>query len=121
MSKKVKIVVNLIIIINILFSFTSVYALGTDIIGGGNNFISQATASDYNGDIAPTITALADLIMGIGIIVLIVTGLIIAMKTMSDGATGRAQLKESLTPYFIGCIVIISAWTIWKIVVGILQ
>lgn len=121
MKKNIKKIFNLIIIINIILSFTSVYALGTSIKNGADSFIGIATSNDYNAIISPTITQIANIVMGIGVIVLIITGLIIAMKTMSDGATGKAQLKESLTPYFIGCIVIIAAWTIWKIVVQILQ
>ena len=123
MKKNVKKIINLILLFTIIFSFTNIYAFNTgDVKDGATNFLSQATsAGSYDATIAPTISGIADLVMGIGVIALIVTGLIIAMKTMSDGATGRAQLKESLTPYFIGCIVIIAGWSIWKIIVEILQ
>lgn len=126
MKKNVLKIINLIIIMILIltiFSFTNVYAgtLNTsDIKSGADSFISKATSGNYDSQIAPTIKTLADLMMGIAVIVLIITGLIIAIKTMTDGSYGKAQLKESLTPYVIGCIVIISAWSIWKIAIGIL-
>lgn len=122
-KKKIfKRIFNLIIILMFALTLTNVFALNTtDIKNGATNFINDAKSSDFNGQIAPTMTTLADLMMGIGVMVLIITGLMIAIKTMSDGAYGKAQLKEALTPYFIGCIVIISGWTIWKIVVSVMQ
>ena len=36
-------------------------------------------------------------------------------------ASKKAEVKKSLIPYVAGCVVVFGAFTIWKIIVTILQ
>ena len=40
---------------------------------------------------------------------------------MMSGAEGKAQIKELLVPYIVGCIVVFGAFAIWKLLVTILS
>ena len=38
-----------------------------------------------------------------------------------EGTSGKAEAKKALVPYAIGCAVVFGSFTIWKIVVTVLQ
>ena len=61
------------------------------------------------------------LLMSIGIVVMLLVGTIIGIKFMVASAEDKAKVKEALVPYVIGCAVIFGAFTIWSIVVNLLQ
>ena len=56
-----------------------------------------------------------------GVIVAICAGIIIAIRAMTDGANGKADLKQSLTPYIIGVAVLLGAYGIWVAIVETLK
>ncbi len=115
--------IKIIFIISFLIILTSnVYAFnfGTA-INNGENFINTTTSTGNISAAVQLTTELSGAIMGIGVAIAIIVGLILAIKLMSDSAFEKADLKASLLPYFIGVIVIVGGWTIWKIVVSILQ
>ena len=61
-----------------------------------------------------TLLALA---MGVAIIV----GAILGIKYMTAGIEEKAQVKESLIPYMISCVVVFGSLGIWKLVVTIIK
>ena len=40
---------------------------------------------------------------------------------MMASAEGKAQIKEMLIPFVVGCIVAFSAFTIWKVMIELLK
>lgn len=58
-----------------------------------------------------------NILLVIGIIAAVITGLIIAIKFILCSANEKAELKNTIIAYIIGCIIIFGAFGIWKIVV----
>lgn len=100
------------------FDLASVIKGAEDFITGGN---TNASGVDVDGAISETIKGLATAGLAIGTIVAICAGIVIAITSMSNGAFGKANLKESLTPYIIGIVVLFAAWTIWAGVVNVME
>lgn len=91
-----------------------------DIIGQGDKFINSKDPSiktlkeDELNDLSNT---LYNVLLIIAIIAAFIVGGILGIKFITAGVEGKADIKELLLPYFIGCIVIFGAFTIWKLVV----
>lgn len=54
-----------------------------------------------------------------GTIIAILVGAVLGIKIMVATVEEKAKIKELMVPYIAGCIVMFSAFTIWKIVVTI--
>lgn len=123
MKNKVnKILISIILILSIfsLFNTTAKAAGLGEIISGGEGFLNKGT------DTVPLkIEEMSDMIYNIllilGIVIAVIVGMIIGIKFMTGGAEEKAKVKEILIPYIAGCVVIFGGFTIWKIVVTILQ
>ena len=61
------------------------------------------------------------MLVSIGIAVMLIVGTIIGIKFMIASAEEKAKVKEALIPYVVGCAVILGAFTIWEVVVIIMQ
>ena len=57
----------------------------------------------------------------VGIIASFVMGIILAIKFITSSLEEKANVKQMLVPYIIGMAVLFGAFTIWKIVLNILQ
>ena len=55
----------------------------------------------------------------IGIAIAILVGAILGIKIMVGTVEEKAEIKKMLVPYIAGCIVLFTAFTIWKFVVTI--
>ena len=62
-----------------------------------------------------------NILITIATFVAVLVGGILGVKIMIASADEKAQVKELLIPYVIGCIVVFGAFGIWKLVVTILQ
>ena len=51
----------------------------------------------------------------------VIIGLIIAIQFMTGSVAQRAKVKETLIAYVVGCVVVFGAFTIWALVVNIIQ
>ena len=60
-------------------------------------------------------------LLGIGTAVAVMIGGILGIKFMMASAEGKAQIKEMLIPYIIGCAVIFGAFGIWKLIITVGQ
>ncbi len=91
-----------------------------NIIEQGDKFINSKDSSiktlkeDELNDLSNT---LYNVLLIIAIIAAFIVGGILGIKFITAGVEGKADIKELLLPYFIGCIVIFGAFTIWKLVV----
>lgn len=57
----------------------------------------------------------------IGMVIAVIVGTIIGIKFMVSSVEEKAKLKEILIVYVIGCIVLVGAFSIWKIIVVIMS
>lgn len=62
-----------------------------------------------------------NILLVVGIIVAVIIGMIIGIKLMTGSVEEKAKVKEMLMPYVTGCIVVFGAFTIWKLLVTVLQ
>jgi hypothetical protein len=151
MNKVLKIAIILIMIFTIFTQISSVYAgqaKGTDGSGGGgqtsssngkeqeqktnwgdifgigNNFIKQGSDAQNTIDeeqLRTDASSIFKILLTIGIVLSVIIGGILGIKFMLASAEDKAQIKEMLIPYVVGCVVIYGAVTIWMIVVKIME
>ena len=62
-----------------------------------------------------------NILLAIATGVAVIVGAIMAVKFMTAGVDKRVEVKESLFPYLISCIVVFGSMGIWKLVVTILS
>ena len=94
-----------------------------DVLGDGDTFISHADSADtvintsklqsFSGDVF-------NLILAIGMVIAVIVGIVLGIQFMISSVEEKAKVKEILIVYVIGCAVLFGAFTIWKIVIGIL-
>lgn len=125
-----KIYIVLIIIMTLLFVSTTqnlVYASHTagEVITDADSFINkgQSGANSFIGQ--DKLKALSDTIYNIllvvGIVAAVIVGALLGIKFITEGVEGKAEVQKALIAYVIGCVIIFGAFTIWKIVVTVLQ
>lgn len=122
MKKTKKILILLIIFsILILTIIPKTYATTFgNIIDQGDKFISSKDSKvstikeEAFSDLSDT---LYNVLFIIAIIAAFIVGGILGIKFITEGVEGKADVKALLLPYFIGCIIIFGAFTIWKLVV----
>ena len=62
-----------------------------------------------------------NILLSFGVVIAVIIGMVLGIKFMTGSIEEQAKVKESLTPYIAGCIVIFGAFTIWKIVLEVLK
>ena len=92
----------------------------------GNEWIQQGEkpGSTFNLDWNTTESGLLEipgLLTGIGIFIAIAVGIILGIKFVTSSAEGKAEIKNLITPYIIGVIIVVGALTIWQIAIQILD
>lgn len=117
-------IVFILVFLTVISIANQVMAFGLDtIIKGADNFIQ---AGDINGTInqnnlKKTSDSIYKILLIIGIIVTVIAAIIIGMQFVTGSVEAKAQIKEKLIPYIWGTAIIFGAFTIWKILVDILQ
>lgn len=98
------------------------------IITGADKFIDAGKDDSGTGvtgipeeNIQNMSNLLYNILFVIGIVVAVIVGITIGIKFITGSVAEKAKIKETLIPYIIGCVVLFGAFTIWKIVVTILQ
>ena len=64
-------------------------------------------------------SVLAGLLTGIGIWVVIISGMILGIRFMTASPDDKAKVKEALKIWLIGTIVILGALSIWRVLINI--
>lgn len=122
-NKKVLIVLALIGIICLSFGVTAFAAetVDTDIWGQGQNFIAKGKSGNtisFNSvwnDLKPV----AQIVMGIGLVVLVCVGSVLGVKYMIAGADDKAKVKQKLVWFCVAAALIVGATGIFNIVVEV--
>lgn len=95
----------------------------SNIVSGADNFIKdgQGDSKIDNQDIHNLSDSLYNILLIIGTIVAMIVGAILGIQFITGSVEAKSKVKESLIPYFTGCVVIFGAFGIWKLVITILQ
>ena len=121
--KTITIIVTMILINIVYFSFNSVNAFGIgDVIRGGDTFVEQSdddTISFDQSEMKKVSDSIYNILLLIGIATAVIIAGILGIKFMLGSMEEQAKVKEALIPFVIGCIVVFGAFAIWKIFVEI--
>jgi len=125
----------IILMIPILFNFANVqYVYAEDdeppateektvdnIIEGANSFLDAGKdgISVKKDELKDTSNVLYNLLLGVGMVAAVVVGLILGIKFMVTSVNERAEIKNALIAYVVGCIVVFGAFGIWKLAIQI--
>ena len=94
-----------------------------EIVKEADGFLDKATTDDQISE--ENLKNMSDTIYSIllilGIIIAFAIGGILGIKFVLGGLEEKAQIKAMIIPYIAGLAVLFGAFTIWKIVVTILQ
>lgn len=120
--KKIIVSVITFMMIIVLFSSTKSYAM-SEFTDSGDSFLNIGK-SKYNenkpldeGALQKTSGEIYNILFTIGAVLAIGVGLVIGIQFITGSVDEKAKIKETLIPYVVGCLVIFSAFTIWKIVI----
>lgn len=121
---KLKLVLILIIIVNMIFFNINIVQAESysDIIKGGDSFLSSGKTSDIivnESKLKGSSEIIYNILLIFGMCIAVVISAILGIKFMIGSVEEKAEIKDSLIPFIIGCIVVFGAFGIWKIFVTI--
>lgn len=114
----------LIIVINVMFFNINIVQASdiSDVITGGDNFLNSGKSGSAKIDedeLQNTSTVIYNILLILGICIAVLISAILGIKFMIGSVEEKAQVKDSLVPFVIGCIVVFGAFGFWKIFVTI--
>ena len=83
-------------------------------IDNANTTIDTENLKNKSGDIY-------NLFLAVATAIAVIVGAMLGLKYMTAGIDKKVEVKESLFPYIISCIVVFGSLGIWKLVVTILK
>ena len=96
-----------------------------EIVSEGKSFIEAGTQKAESSISQPELQKMSNTLYNIllvaGIIIAVVMGLLLGLKFIMGSVEQKAEIKGMLVPYVVGIVVIFGAFTIWKIIVDVLQ
>lgn len=127
-SKMIKILLIVFIIQNIFIQKCKA-SYWSEIFDGGKSFINsgkEAIKSDKINTIDTTevknqLDKIYNILFSLGVALTVIIGAVLGIKFMTTSVEEKAQIKEALVPYVIGCVVVYGAFGIWKLVIEILS
>ena len=95
----------------------------SDINEKAKNFINRGSEKETISQqkVEQDLKPLAQILMGIAVLVLLSVGAILGVKYMISGADDRAKIKEKLIWYIVSAVLIFGAVAIFNIVINILN
>lgn len=100
------------------FALENILDTGTDWVGTGRNYagigMNTTKLIDASGK-------LYNVLLAIATIAAIIVGAILGLQYMTAGIEKKVEVKESLFPYIVSCIVVFGSLGIWKLVVAIMS
>lgn len=118
------IIVFFIMIFTIVIIFPKyVYAVDTldKIMKKGDDFLNEGSKYNLNENLLKdTSNSIYNILLGICMILAVIIGMILGIKYMTAESEDKAAIKETLIPFVVACVIMFSAFTIWKIVIEIL-
>lgn len=128
MKKIINVIIIAIVVITSIGINSNVYATkhtAGEVIGEADSFISTGEGK-ANGIITEEkmkelSNTIYNILLVIAIVVAVLIGAVLGLKFIMEGVEGKAEVQKALVPYVVGCIVSFGAFTIWKVVVIVLQ
>lgn len=122
MKKLLNILIISMLLLILIFP-TKVLATDIDkLIEKGQNFLNKGdpleNVIDVN-ELKSTSNYIYNLLLTIGIAIAVIVGAILGIKIIIATAEEKAKLKEMIIPYILGCVIVFSAFSIWKTIVKI--
>ena len=122
----------IIIIMNLIFIPISEASFWGEIFDQGDKFLDEGknqkdpetgdTVEVIDGEEMKTqIDQIYNILLALGVGLSVLVGAILGIKYMFGSIEEQVKVKETLFPYMIGCIVVFSAFTIWKIAINVLS
>lgn len=133
MKKNIKFITCLILLITALFALNtnsfaedaSVDSSVGGIINAGQSFIDAGVNTNAviptDERIRDTSNLIYNVVFILGLIVMVIWGMVLGIKFITGSVEEQAEVKKGLFPYGVGCIIIIGGYTIWRVVVIIVQ
>ncbi len=113
-------ILTLIILLALTLQYKG-YCIG-EITDAAHNFLHAGQAPENTIDInsvKETSEQVFNMFFIVGIVIAILVGAFLGLNIMIATVEEKAKIKEMLIPYIVGCMIIFSAFTIWKFVVAI--
>ena len=82
--------------------------------------VDKTISEEQKHEIAGQWGEVFNILVSLGTIIVVVVGGILGIKYMAASAEDKANIKETMTPYILGAIVIFGAFGIWKMVTTVL-
>lgn len=92
-----------------------------DMISDADSFINQGGIEYEDKALQQFSSILFNIFSVVGAAVALIVGIVIGVKYMMGSIEEKADYKQMLLPYVIGCIVVFGGFGIWKIVITILE
>ena len=121
MKTKILMIILIVVISVIFLNINVVQASGiSDVISGGDSFLQSASGTTIDEDkLKSSSEMIYNMLLVLGICIAVIVAAILGIKFMIGSMEEKAQVKEALIPFVVGCVVIFGAFGIWKIFVTI--
>lgn len=94
------------------------------IISDGDDFLSNGTSQESpinDSALKSGSSTLYNVLVAIGVGVVVIWGVVIGIQFVTGTLEDKAEMKKSLVPYIIGCVIIFGAFGIWRLVLNLLN
>lgn len=120
-TKTFKIICIILVIINILASTANAFTI-SDIVNKGKDFIKSGTGEKVREDrVSSLSSSILSILQFIAIVVAVAMIAILGIKYITGSVEMQADIKKTLVPYMMGALMAFGAFTIWKIVISVLE
>lgn len=117
--KKNLILILIVILFIIMLLPKKSYAIG-QMFGDADKFLGLGQDVEDvidEGSLKNTSEYIYKAFLAVAIVAALLVGVVIGIKYIYESAEGQAKLKEAFVPYVAGCLIVFSAFPIWKIVI----
>ena len=126
MKKIAYIIIFIVLILALFMQVNSVQATSiTNIAGSADNFVNSGkTGADnaINGQILNNTSSLIyNTLLIVGTCIAVLIAAVLGIKFITGSVEQKVKIKEALVPFLVGCIVIFSAFGIWRLVITVLR
>lgn len=87
-------------------------------VNGGEAKVSQTIDEKELNKASSTIY---NILLAIGLAIATIIGVVLGIEFITSGVEEQAQIKQSLIPYFVGCVVVFGSFGIWKIAINLMK
>lgn len=115
----------ILLIIQFIYAPTCHASFWGDIFDLGKIFLEEGKASGatmISGSAIKTeFNKIYNILFALGVVLTVIIGAALGIKFMFGSVEDQAKVKETLIPYVVGCVIIFSAFGIWKLMVTLLS